>query len=148
MLAVKLQPRLARHMAGLGDRHLQLHLLHHTLCLEVAARQADGAALLQCLRSLQPHSSRLTGGQRASILAAVASQHSAVVHEAAAVLLLDSIAADGSLEAVMQAPPMLQLLSLPAKVQLTVVLRCRQLLEAMLADFHLPARTQCCQASS
>lgn len=112
-MAAKLQAKLAAHMAALpAERHQQLHLLHHMLCLETAARQEDGAAMLQCLSRLQPHAAALGVPQRAAVLGMVGSRHSRVVQEAACQLLLDSVAAEGTLEAFALLPAVLSQLSL------------------------------------
>jgi hypothetical protein len=130
-LAAKLQAKVAQHMAALpAEQHAQLHLLHHSLCLETAARQQDGAALLQCLGKLQPHATRLLAPQRAAILGIIGCQHSTVIQEAACALLLDSIRADGSLTAVSLVPAMLSSLVLSPEQQLRALFCCHQLLAA------------------
>ena len=130
-LAAKLQAKVAQHMASLPvEQHAQLHLLHHSLCLETAARQQDGAALLQCLGKLQPHAALLLAPQRAAILGVIGSQHSTVIQEAACALLLDSIRADGSLAAVALVPAMLSSLVLSPERQLRALSCCHQLLAA------------------
>lgn len=147
-LAAKLQARLAQHMPCLApEQHPQLHLLHHILCLETAARQGDGAALLQCISKLQAHAGQLTAAQRASILSTVCSQHSMVVQEAAARLLLDSMAADGGLPAMSLLPAMLGQLSLSAEMRLRAVCRCRQLLAAMPLESRDSSWIQCTEVS-
>lgn len=147
-LAVKLQAKLSQHMAGLPAaqvEHAQLHLLHQLQCLETAARQDDGAALLQCLSKLHPQAAALAGPQRAAIFGMISPQHSQVVQEAAAALLLDSIAAEGSLEAVALAPALFSQLALPSDQRLRVVARCRSLLAAMPAAQRTPGWVQCVQ---
>ncbi len=69
--------------------------------------------------------------------------HSAVVHEAAARLLLASVVADGGMPAVMLLPAVLSQLSLPAEVQLQVVNGCRQMLAGMPAEARNADWIQC-----
>lgn len=134
-MSAKLQAKLAQHLAGLpGEQHADLHLLHSTQCLEAAARQEDGAALLQCLGRLQPHAARLRAPQRAAVLGAISSSHSGVVHEAACTLLLDSVAAEGGAEAAALVPALLSQLLLTDEQRLKVVARCRKLLAAVPPD--------------
>ena len=143
---MKLQAKVSQHMSSLPIcDHLHLHLLHLCLCLETAARQNDGAALLQCISRLQPHASQLTASQRTSILAMVGSQHSRVVQEAVAGLLLDSMAAEGSLTAVLLAPAVLSQLALSAEQQLRAVNCCRQLLVALQLPDRSARWTECTQ---
>lgn len=131
-MAAKLQAKLAQHLAGLpGEQHADLHLLHSTQCLETAARQGDGAALLQCLGRLQPHAARLRAPQRAAVLGAIGSSHSGVVQEAACTLLLDSVAAEGGAEAAALVPALLSQLLLTDAQRLKVVVRCREVLAAV-----------------
>lgn len=147
-LAMKLQAKLAQHMAGLPAAqadHAQLHLLHQLQCLETAARQDDGAALLQCLSKLQPQAAALRAPQRAAILGMISPQHSRVVQEAAAALLMDSIAAEGSVEAVALVPPLLSQLALAEEQQLQVLSRCCKLLDGLPVGQHSPGWAQCGQ---
>lgn len=131
-LAAKLQAKLSQHMACLpADMHADLHCLHHTQCLETAARLDDGAALLQCLCRLQPHAAQLCAPQRAAVLGAVCTRHSRVVQEAACALLLDSIAAEGGVEAAALVPAVMSQLRLSEEQQLKAVSCCRQMLAAV-----------------
>lgn len=146
-LAAKLQVRVGQLVASLPvDQHRPLHLLHSCVCLEVAARQGDGAAMLQSLGRLQPHAAHLAAPQRWHILATLSGQPSGLVREAVGALLLDSVAADASVEAAVLVPAMLRQLALPPVQQLQAVARCRQLLQAIPPG---PARcaawVRCCQ---
>ena len=99
-LAAKLQARVAQNISSLApEEHPQLHLVHHTLCLEVAARQNDIASMRQCLGKLQPYSAQMLAPQRSALLGMIAGKHSVEVQAAGCQLLLDSITADGSMEA-------------------------------------------------
>ena len=131
-MAAKLQAKLAQHLAGLpGEQHADLHLLHCTQCLEAAARQGDGAALLQCLSRLQLHAARLRAPQRAVVLGSISSSLSGVVQEAACALLLDSVAAEGGAEAASLVPALLSQLLLSDEQRLKVVARCCEMLAAV-----------------
>jgi hypothetical protein len=112
-------------MRGLDKQQCsQLHLLHHLLGLETLARGSDGSALLHCLGKLQPFARSLSSFQRATILGAISSQHSRVVHEATAQLLLDGLLADDtSWHAPPSVPVFLQELLLPAELQLRAIVR-------------------------
>lgn len=149
MLAAKLQAKLAQHMAPLppADPEVQqLRLLLHMHGLETAARQEDGAALLQCLSSLRPHAASLEAAQRTALLGMVSGQHSRVVQEAACGLLLASVAADGSLAAVALVPALLSQLALSEEQQLRALAGCQRLLAALPASERSPAWAQCSQA--
>ena len=147
-LAAKLQAKLSQHMDALSAAELelpQLQQLHYMQCMETAVRQGDGAALLQCLSRLQPHAAGLLAPQRATMLGMVGSQHSGVVQEAAAALLLDSVAAEGSLEALAFMPAVLSQLALPGAMRLKVASTCRHLLVAMPPPDRSPSWMACCQ---
>lgn len=147
-LAMKLQAKLAQHMTGLPAgqaEHTQLHLLHQLQCLETKARQGDGAAMLHCLSKLQMQAAVLGGTQRAAILGMVSPQHSRMVQEAAATLLMDSIAAEGSVEAVALVPALLSQLALAEEQQLQVLSRCCKLLDGLPVGQHSPGWAQCGQ---
>lgn len=147
-LAVKLQAKLSQHMASLPAgqaENAHLHMLHLLQCLEAAARQDDGAALLQCLSKLQPQAAALAGPQRAAILGMVSPQHSRVVQEAAAALLVDSIAAEGSVEALALVPALLSQLVLSDEQQLRLLSCCYGLLGGVPAAQRSPGWAQCGQ---